>query len=66
MKEQPAERLWTALKRNAACEKGEVTFKQAVDRVRLLAIAETGNELPADALKFFASEYAEMVRDRLP
>jgi len=66
VKEQPAERLWSALKRNAACEKGEVTFKQAVDRVRLLAIAETGNELPAEALRFFATEYAEMVRVRLP
>ena len=66
VKEQPAERLWTAMKRNAACEKGEVSFKQAVDRIRLLAIAETGTDLPNDALRYFAMEYTQMVRGRLP
>lgn len=62
MNEQPAERLWAAMKRMAAAEKGVISSKQAADRVRSLALRETGTKIPERALRFYAEEYVAMVQ----
>jgi hypothetical protein len=64
--DQPAEKLWAAMKRMAACEKGTLTFKQAVDRVRTIAYREAGTEIPEPALSFYAEEYVAMVTKHRP
>jgi len=54
------------MKRMAACEKGTLTFKQAVDRVRTIAYREAGTEIPEPALSFYAEEYVAMVTKHRP
>jgi hypothetical protein len=66
MKEsQPAERIWSALKRTAATERGSVNQKQAIKRVQRIVEHEGGGELPDPALRFYAAEYVRMVRERV-
>ncbi len=62
--EQPAERIWSALKKTAAVEKGAVSHQQAVRRVRQIVSKEGGPGLPETALRFYADEYVRMVRER--
>ena len=50
------------MKRSAACEKGEITSKQAIDRIRAIVYKEAGTKLPEDVLRFYAEEYQAMVR----
>lgn len=63
VKEQPAEKLWSAMKRMAACERGTITSKQAVERVRSIVLKEGGTRIPDEALRFYAEEYLTMVRN---
>ncbi len=62
--DQPAERIWMALKRTAASEHGTVTYDQAMRRVRKIASTEGVGALPERALQFYADEYVRMVRER--
>ncbi len=62
--QQPAERIWYALKETAKCEKGIVTYEQAVKRVRRIIMHEGVGTLPEPALRFYADEYLRMVRER--
>ena len=51
------------MKRMAKTEKGSITSKQAIDRVRAIAHQETGTKIPDAALHFYAEEYIDMVRE---
>lgn len=66
MNEQPAERVWAAMKRMAADEKRKVSSKQAIDRVRSLVVQEGASALPERVLHFYAEEYLAMVRRAHP
>lgn len=61
---QPAERLWSALKRSAHGERRTLTDQQAERRVRDIALREGIGKLPEAALRFYAVEYAQMVNKR--
>ena len=61
MNRQPSERIWLAMKRMATTEKGDISVKQAADRVRAIAVKEGGGSLPDRALRFYAAEYVAMV-----
>lgn len=58
---QPAERLWSALKRASDTERRKLTPQEAERRVRDIASREGVGALPAAALRFYAAEYASMV-----
>ncbi len=62
--DQPAERIWTALKQTAANENGSVTHEHALRRVRRIVSSEGLGALPDKALQFYADEYVRMVRER--
>lgn len=57
----PSERIWTALKRMAQTERGTITETQAIKRVKAVARSEGAPELPERAIKFYATEYCDMV-----
>lgn len=60
-RQDPAERMWNALKRLAQDEASRITQAEAVKRVKAVARNEGGFDLPASALAFYAQEYCEMV-----
>jgi cysteine synthase len=61
---EPAERLWTALKQSAKSEKAGVSQPEAVKRVKALVRREGLSELPSGALAYYVREYCAMVESK--
>lgn len=60
-RQDPAERIWSALKRLAQSEVDDISRAQAIKRVKAVARKEGALELPERALQFYADEYRDMV-----
>jgi hypothetical protein len=59
----PAERIWNALKQLARSEKGVISSSEAIRRVKAVAKKEGALGMPDGAVRFYADEYRAMVRD---
>lgn len=62
-RQDPSERIWSALKRMAKSEADSVTRSQAIKRVKAVVRQEGAIELPERALQFYADEYRDMVNN---
>ncbi|HEY9180620.1 MAG TPA: hypothetical protein VIO32_07855 [Candidatus Baltobacteraceae bacterium] len=61
---EPSERIWTALKRMAGDEQADLTQPEAIKRVKAIARREGALALPGPALEYYAREYRSMVNGR--
>lgn len=57
----PSERIWSALKELARREQEDVSPSEAIRRVKAVVRREGALELPGAAIEYYAREYRTMV-----
>lgn len=63
-RQDPSERIWSALKRMAQSEVRSVSQSQAIKRVKAVVHQQGAEDLPERALAFYADEYRDMVNNK--
>ena len=61
----PSERMWSALKELARREQADLSQSEAIRRVKAVARSEGALELPGPAIDYYAREYRSMVSESL-